>query len=276
MEIVLKLDESGNAVLDENKNPVYIFTDKDGTKEEGVDVVQMFGKISSVNKESMDRRLKLKEYESTIQTLANHGIEQDKLEEFIETSKSNSQKVQNFSEKDMKSAEEVEKIKKGVSESYDNKIKELNLVLETVKVSSQKELSTKEQTIRNLLIKGAFNKSDFIKDKTVLIPDIAFNTFGKFFQVEERENDDPVVYALDSKGEKIFSKTKPGEYADPEESIEILIKGHPQADAIMRASDGGDNHGKPHVFHGNRKISSEQLQNMSPTERLNYGHSQKK
>ncbi len=277
MEITPKLDENGKIILDDSGNPIYIFKDKDGTKEEGVDVASLFSKITGLNKESAERRHKLNDLTKTLKVLEDNEINLEDLPEFVKSSKENIEKISLFEDKDMKSMEEIEKIKKGVSDSYEGKLKELNNLLDGLKQSTGDELIKKEQVIRNLLIKGAFSRSEFIKEKTVLTPDIAFNTFGRSFEVEEVNDGDPLVFAKDNSGEKIFSKTKPGEYADPEEAIEILIKNYHQSDAIMKPSQGGDT-GKPFIkTPGDKgKIDLERLSNMSSTEKLKYAHNMKK
>jgi len=133
-------------------------------------------------------------------------------------------------------------VKAGVAESYEGKIKDIDTQHQHQISSLETNIQRKDGAIRNLIIKGAFDRNEFIKDRTVLTPDIAYDSFGKYFVVEDGENGIS-VYAVDRSGEKIFSKAKPGEYASPDEAIELIINDYPQKDNIMRTTSGGSNSG---------------------------------
>jgi len=276
MKIYPKLNEAGIIQVDDNNLPVFIFEEKDGSKDEkGVDVPSMFGKITELNSEAKNHRLAKQKYADKIKILEDAEIDLEKLDEFVNSSKENAKKISSFNEKDYKSIEEIEKIKKGVGDSFTEKIEELKKQNDLLQTDKQKIANESDELVRTLLIKSAFDSSPFIREKTVLTPDIAFNTFGRDFKVEKTEGQlIPSVYAIDSSGEKIWSKTNPGDYANTEEAIEILIKKYPQSEAILKPSSGGPG-GNPSQS-SNRKYSPEQLANMSPTERLKLGHSMKK
>ena len=67
--------------------------------------------------------------------------------------------------------------------------------------------------------------------------------FGQNFKIEEGK-----VVAYDGQGNKVFSRTKPGELASFDEALESLVELHPQKDYILKASgnSGGGSHQSQH------------------------------
>ena len=60
---------------------------------------------------------------------------------------------------------------------------------------------------------------------------MAQDTFGKMFKVE---NDTVVGY--DNQGNKIYSNEHPGELADFDEALELLVNKYPYKDNILKSS----------------------------------------
>ncbi len=264
----IKIDENGNAVVDENSFPIYLFEDGDSVEEKPVDVPALFTKIKELNNEAKQHRLKKNELAEKYKVIEEMQIED--VESFIKESVKNSELVSNFNDKDFKSAAEVEKIKQGVKDSYEEKMRELEKSMNILREDSSKMLSQKDANIRSLLIKGAFDSSDFIREKTVLPADIAYDTFGKYFHIEESDDGSLRVFAVNKSGDKLFSRTNPGEYANTDEAIELIIKEYARSNDILRASSGGDD---PKASPSRRgRQNSEQLMTMPPTERLKYVH----
>ena len=103
-------------------------------------------------------------------------------------------------------------------------------------------------------------------------PDIAANYFSKNFSVEGEGNNARVIGYLG--GERIFSKEKPGEVAEFEEALGVIIDAYPMKDSIMRSSGGGAG-SSGNMTQANR-TQRELLAKLQPTERLKYIHRNKK
>lgn len=114
------------------------------------------------------------------------------------------------------------------------KVANLEKAVVETKAAAEKEIAAKDSAIRSLLVENAFAGSAFLREKTVLPPDFAYASLGNHFAVEY-DNGKPVVIAKDGKGNPIFSTSKPGEYASPEEAIKLLIEQHPQRDVLLKA-----------------------------------------
>ena len=85
----------------------------------------------------------------------------------------------------MVEAEKVEQIKQGVIDSYDLKIKALTTEYEDKLEANTDTISTKDASIRKLIIRSAFDRSEFLSEDTVLLPDMAYTYFGDRFGVED-------------------------------------------------------------------------------------------
>jgi hypothetical protein len=164
-------------------------------------------------------------------------------------------------DKSLIDAGEVEKLKKSVSESYESRMKEIEKALKSQIEEKEQIIKSKDTGIHQLLVKNAFVQSDFIRNKTVLPPDLAFDSFGKYFEVEDVDGQLQAV--AKKNGERLYSRSKPGSYATPDEAIEILISERADKDAILRANQSGSG-SRQNVGTGNMD-----LMKLSPTERIN-------
>ncbi len=150
-------------------------------------VPDLVNKISAVNAESAGRRkeidaltAKLKEFE---------GIDPEKAKAALET-------VANLDAGKLIDAGKVDDLKTEIKKSYDGKISDLEKALADSKKDSADRLAAKEASIRTLLVKGIFDSSAFLKDKTVLPSDVAYASFGRHFEVKEENGELRVVATM--------------------------------------------------------------------------------
>jgi hypothetical protein len=97
------------------------------------------------------------------------------------------------------------------------------------------------------MIGGSFSGSKFITDKIAIPADMLQARFGQSFKVEEGK-----VVAYDGTGNKIYSRSKPGELASFDEALEFLVEQYPQKDHILKAS-GNQGGGSRQSQHQGRK-----------------------
>jgi len=233
-----KVDENG-AFVAQDGAPVWIYDEGDNKGSEApVDFSKTLKSISDIKAESIGRKQKLKEYADRYKPLEDAGIAD--FSEYLTKANDAITKVQNLSDKQLVDAGEVEKIKQQAQEVFDNRLNHVVKTNETKITELQNAIGGKDESIRNLIIKGAFDRSEFLKDKTVLPSDFAYAQLGSRFIVEE-SNGELRGYAVDVEGNKLMSAKNPAEYADPDEAIELLVMTHPQRDRILKmdASGGG-------------------------------------
>lgn len=114
----------------------------------------------------------------------------------------------------------------------------------------------------NEIVGGNFARSKFAKEKTIVPPHMLQKTYGDNFKVEGGK-----VVPLDANGKEIFSRSRPGEIADFDEALEIMISADPYKDHILKApaSSGGDANGGGGEG-GKKTYTREQYSKLSPAD----------
>ncbi|MBM1196761.1 DUF6651 domain-containing protein [Pseudomonas weihenstephanensis] len=212
----LKLDENGNAVLQDGK-PVYVHEDG---KEVAFDAPGTVATITRLNSEAKGHRERAENAEKAVKAF--EGIEDPAA------AKKALATVANLDAKTLVDAGEIEKVKAEISKAF-------QLQLDEVTGKAQ----TFEQQLYAEKIGGSFSRSKFIADKLAVPADMVQATFGQNLKVEDGK-----VVAYDAQGQKIFSRARPGELADFDEAIETLVSQYPHRDHILKSS-GANGGGAP-------------------------------
>ncbi|OZY60403.1 hypothetical protein CJF39_05840 [Pseudomonas lundensis] len=204
----LKLDENGNAVLQDGK-PVYVHEDG---KEVAFDAPGTVATITRLNSEAKGHRERADNAEKAVKAF--EGIDDPAA------AKKALATVANLDAKTLVDAGEIEKVKAEISKAF-------QLQLDEVTGKAQ----TFEQQLYAEKIGGSFSRSKFIADKLAVPADMVQATFGQNLKVEDGK-----VVAYDAQGQKIFSRARPGELADFDEAIETLVSQYPHRDHILKSS----------------------------------------
>lgn len=204
----LKLDAEGHAVLQDGK-PVYIHDDG---KEVAYDAASTVATISRLNGEAKSHRERAEAAESKLKAF--EGIDDPAAaRKALET-------IKNLDHKKLVDAGEVEKVKaeaiKALEEKYAPIVKEVDAI--------KGQLYAEK-------IGGSFARSKFIQEKAAIPADLVQARFGQNFKIEDGK-----IVATDITGNKIFSRSRPGELADFDEALEILIEQYPHKDQILKGA----------------------------------------
>jgi hypothetical protein len=225
----LKVNEEGYVQLGEGQMPVWIMEDN---SEVALDVPSLVadlnktkGYLEKANSESAGRRKQLEEKEQQLSIW--EGIDPEEAKKALTT-------VKNFDESKYVQAGEVEKIKSAVAQTYEERLEKQKKELQSAIEERDKKLSAKEQSIRRMMVKSVFDGSKYLSSETVLPSDIAFEYFGKYFEVEDKDGDLRVVAKYN--GEEVFSKVRPGEIAHPEEALQQIVEKYQFKDNILKSS----------------------------------------
>lgn len=232
----LKTDENGNVVVQDGK-PVYMYDDG---QEIAFDAMQNMAKISQLNAEAKQHREAKEKAETLLKAF--DGLNADDAKKALET-------VKNLDDKRLIDAGEVEKVKAEAKKAFDEQLAEKDAQINKIK-----------QEYNNAVIGGAFARSSFIKDKTLLPSDIVQSSFGSHFTMENGK----IVANLG--GNPIYSRKNPGELADFDEALEIIISQYPHKDSILRgsgASGAGVKHPLAQAGTTNLKCSQMSLEQKS-------------
>ena len=207
----LKLDENGHVVVQDGK-PVYVHDDG---KEVAFDAPQTVATITRLNGEAKTHREAKEQFEAQVKAF--EGLDPVKVKEALGI-------VQNLDAKKLVDAGEVDKVKAEITDAlkktYEPQIQQLTTERDAV-----------QQQLHSELIGGGFARSKFIQDNIAVPVDMIQATFGKNFQIENGK-----VVAVGADGQKIYSRTRPGEIADFDEALETLVGGYQYKDSILKGS----------------------------------------
>ncbi len=238
------IDGKTYAEVDTQGLPVYVHDDG---KEVGFDAGSAMQKISTLNAEAKTHREAKEKAESTLKAF--EGIEDPAAaKKALET-------LKNFDDKKLVDAGEVEKIK-----------------LEAIKAVEAKyapivqERDACQSQLHNELIGGGFARSKFIQDNIAVPVDMVQAQFGKSFKIEEGK-----VVAYGTDGQKIYSRSRPGEVADFDEALESLVGGYPHKDSILKGGQGSGGGFQGNGGQGGAKtMSRDQFTNLKPIEQSSF------
>lgn len=204
----LKLDANGNVVV-ENGMPVYVHDDG---KEIPFDAAAALGKITALNGEAKTHREAKELAEANLAKFSGITDPTKALEALDMMTK--------IDQKKLIDAGSVDQVKAEITKVFQTQLDEAN--------GKNQKLETQ---LYQEMIGGRFNGSAFIKDKVAIPADFVQARFGQAFKIEDGK-----VVAYDQQGNKVYSRTKPGELAEFDEALESLVEQYPQKDHILKAS----------------------------------------
>lgn len=226
------------AELDENGRVIFIddeLGDDDPKKIIPVDVVSTYQTVPSLRAEAASHRKNADELKKKLEVFGD--IDADKAREAITL-------VQNLKDGDLVKAGEVEALKKQYADSFADEKRSLIDGFTHKETGLKKDLETKDAVIRDLMISSQFSKSSFFSGenpKTIIPPEIAETYFGGNFKIESVNGKETAVAYLN--GEKLYSRTNPGNLATFDEAIERIIDASPNKNRIIASTKGGSGGG---------------------------------
>lgn len=236
----LKLDADGKPVFQDGK-PVYV---ADDGKEIAVDVGNLFK--STQARAEQNQRVETENKTLKEQLKAFEGITD------AQSALKALEVVKNLDAKKLVDAGEVEKVKaeaiKAIEEKYapiSQKAKDLEAQLYSERVG------------------GSFARSKLITDKFAIPPDLVQARFGQHFKIEDGK-----MVASDANGNKLYSPSRPGELADFDEALGLLVDQYPYKDSILKGTgaSGGGASGGGSGGGGTKTMSRKQFDTLSPVE----------
>lgn len=219
----LKRDEHGHVVVQDG-NPVYVHDDGKEIPFDAAATVATIGRLNGEAKGHRERaegaETKLKVFEKITDPAAALAA--------MET-------VKNLDTKKLIDAGEVEKVKAEAAKAFEGQLQSLQEAHKPVLA----ERDALKASLVDMKIGTAFNGSKFVTDKIAVPPDMLRATFGSRFKVE-----DGAIVGYDPAGNKIFSRAKPGEVAEFDEALGMMVDSYAHRDHILKgsgASGGGAN-----------------------------------
>lgn len=224
--------------------PIYIHDDG---KEAPHDAAHTVATISRLNGEAKTHREAKEQLEAKLKGF--EGIEDPvAAKKALET-------LKNFDDKKLVDAGEVEKVKAEAIKATEDKYAPI-----------VQERDAFQTQLHNELIGGGFARSKYIQDNIAVPVDMIQATFGKNFQIEDGK-----VVAVGADGQKIYSRTRPGEIADFDEALETLVGGYQHKDSILKGSQaGGGGFQGGGQGGGAKTLSRQQFESLDPVGRAQF------
>jgi hypothetical protein len=254
----LKLDEQGHVVVQDGR-PVYVHDDG---KEVPFDAVGTVNTITRLNGEAKSHRERAESAEGKLKGF--DGIEDgEAARHAIET-------LKNLDEGKLIQAGKVDEIKQAAAKAAQDQVAAASKTHAEELAKAKQGLDQRDQTIHGLLIGGSFKGSKLISEKFAIPADLVEARFGQNFKVEENK-----VVAYDGAGNKIFSRSRPGELADFEEALESIVEQYPYKDHILKSS-GGNGGGAPNGGgggNGKKTVTRQHFDSLDPTAKAEFARS---
>lgn len=242
----LKLDAAGNAVLQEVngvKMPVYVHDDGKESPFDAAATVQSLSSRMAQNQRVEDENKTLKATLEKFKDIKDPAAALKALDT-----------VKDLDLKKLVDAGELDRVKKEVSSVYDEKLAE-----------SAKTIEGLNDRLYKTIITNAFANSK-VRDKLAVPMDLIQARFGEHFGVDADK-----VYATDAKGNRIYSKSSPGDLASFDEALLSLVEQHPDKDVLLRGAgasgSGSSNGGNGGGGQGGKSMSRASFDALNPVER---------
>jgi hypothetical protein len=226
----VEIDGKKYIVADDSGAPIYVHDD--GT-ERPFDAIGTTSRIGGLNREAQTHR---EEKEAALGKL--------KLFEGLddpEAARNALKTVGNLKAGDLKTAEQVEEIRTQARKAAEEQVQQTAAQSANEIKQLKEQLEGSQKALYGEKVGGAFGRSTYIKDRLTVPPDLLMNTFGSNFKIEDGK-----MVPYDSNGQKIWSKTNPGEVAGFEEGIEHLVNNYQGKSHILKGtghSGSGAGHG---------------------------------
>lgn len=212
----ITVDGKEYAVIEDGK-PVYIHNDG---KEVAFDAPNTVSTISRLNGEAQGHR---EAKEAAEAKLAAFKDIKDPTAAIAAL-----EKVKKIDDKQLLDAGKVDEIKAAAIQAIEEKYKPIVAERDSLQAALHQEK-----------IGGSFSRSKFIAEKIAVPADMIEAAFGRAFKIEDGK---VVAYQGDK---KVFSRARPGELADFDEALELLVEAYPSKDHILKGNNSNGTGAKP-------------------------------
>lgn len=231
-----KMSADGKTIEIKDGNPIWV----DAT---GAEATMAGDTIARLNGEAKANRIRAETAEATVQTFKD--IDPVAAKKALDI-------VKNIDAKKLIDAGEVEKVRTEISGQFQTQLNE-----------KDKALGSLQERIDNMTVGNIFNNSSFVRDRIAVPQDMFEASFRQNFKVKDGK-----LEAYDKSGNRIMSRTKVGDYADPDEALEIMVDQHPQKAVILKANNnsGSGNNGNGGNNTGARVVRRADFEKMTPAQ----------
>lgn len=244
----LKLDAEGKPITDAQGR--YVFVNAAG-EDQPIDVGGTIASVATLREEAKTNRLRAEKAESNLAKYADI-TDPDAALKALDT-------VSKLDQKKLIDAGKVDEVRNEITKGYETKL------------TAEKDRADKaEQALHGEMIGGAFARSKFIAEKLTLPGDMVQAVFGSAFKLEEGK-----IVAYNPDGTKVYSPANPGQFADFEEALGVLVEKYPHRDTILKSTHKGGGAapagpGGKQQPGGNKTITRQEFDKLGPLERSQH------
>lgn len=241
------------AALDAAGLPIYVHGDG---KEVGFDGPGAVSRITALNAEAKGHREGKEAAETALKAF--EGIED------AEAAKKAMETVANLDQGQLVTAGKVEEIKAGAKQAAEQQVAAAVKGFEDQLKTLTGERDTLQTQLHGEKKGNAFGSSKFVADKVAVPRPMLEKTYGDNFKVEDGK-----LVPYDAAGNKIYSRANPGEVADFDEALEIIITADPYKDHILKGQIGaGGGAQQPGPGAGAKTITRAEFGKLSPADQM--------
>jgi hypothetical protein len=236
-----KKDADGKLVLDADGNPIFV-------NSAGAEQVVKGDTITALQGEARGHRLGKETAETALakfRTSDGKLLDPEVAMKAVET-------VGKIDAKTLIDAGKVDEVKAQIEGQYKQQLAEKDTALNSA-----------NSTINSMKIDGVFKGSDFIANRVAMPRDFFEAAMKSNFKVE----DDGKIGVYHG-GNRLMSKKSIGDFADPNEGLELLVEMHPQKDTILKANGAGGsgNDGSGGTRGGGRTMKRSDFEALAPAD----------
>jgi hypothetical protein len=247
MPMKLKLSSEGNVVVQDGK-PVY----DDNGRDVAFDYDATLATISRLNGEAKGHREAKEALEEKLKVF--DGLDPESARKALDT-------VKNLDDKKLIDAGEVERVKKEAQDAYAEQLRNQEKKYKPV----VEERDSLKSALHQEKISTAFNRSKFIQEKVAIPLDMVQSKFGSNFFFEDGK-----IKAKGQDGNPVYSKANPGNLAEFDEALEILVDSYSFKDNILKGSgaSGGGAGGTKTGTDGKKQMTRAQFDALDPAAKV--------
>ena len=212
-----------------------VMDDENDNKEIGLDAVHLYTKVPDLQNQLTQSKDKV----TTLSAVAAHldGIED--VPDFLEKANKALELTANIDASKLIDAGKVEDIKLQAQENLQTKMDALQTNMTKEVKTRDDKIAGLDSTIFKLMVADRFNTSPFVKEGLSITSNMARKYFGDSFKIEvDSESGNRSVVGYYKDGAQIFSAERPGDLAEFDEALQLLVEKDPEKDNFLAGAGG--------------------------------------
>jgi len=231
--------EDGEGIKVNDKGlPLVVDDAKEGAEPFAIDPINLYTQVPALRNEAASHRKEKEKALSKLKLFEEVGIElpddDELLSETVKQLSEAAETVKNLKDGELIKAGEVETIKRQAQEGLQKQLDSQKASFAKKIEDLEKQLDDRDGTIKQLLVDNQFSTSKFVQEQLAMNSKVALAYFGSCFKIEKGEDGNYRVFGYyPDSGERIYSRERPGEPADFDEALSLIVEKDPARDDLL-------------------------------------------